>query len=145
MEKTRTAAALIVKRTLPYAPDPLFRAFSDAAIMTRWFFTGAGWSSDVRNDFRVGGDFRIVMNSDKGDSVPHTGTYREIVPGRKLAFTWNSPFAVDSLVTITFAAAGAGTELTLVHEFLADDQRDNHKWGWTECLDQLERTFKSGL
>lgn len=144
MENLQTkTAALVVKRTMPFAPDVLFQAFTDPKIMSRWFYADKSGSSEVSNDFRKGGAFSIVMHVDKGTVVPHAGTYREIVPGKKLVFTWNSPYAKDSVVTLLFHKVEEGTELTLTHEFLADDQRENHNRGWKGCLDHLELHFKA--
>jgi uncharacterized protein YndB with AHSA1/START domain len=132
------SAALVVRRTMPFPPDVLYRAFTDPEIMSRWFVAETGWSSEVTNDFRTGGAFSIGMRSGKGAVIPHAGVYKEIVPGEKLVFTWNSPYAKDSVVTVSFRKVKDGTELTLVHEFLAADQRDNHNRGWKTCLDNLD-------
>ena len=45
------------------------------------------------------------------------GVYREIVPGKKLSFTWawESTPEDETLVTIELRKNGAGTELTLAH------------------------------
>ncbi|MEO6097847.1 MAG: SRPBCC domain-containing protein [Fibrobacteria bacterium] len=139
LEKT---AALVVKRTMPYPPEVLYKAFSDPKIMSQWFFGGKGWSSEVSNDFRQGGAFAIAMRSEKGEVVPHQGIYQDIVPGEKLVFTWNSPYAKDTVVTLLFRKVNEGTELSLTHEFLLETQRENHRGGWNTCLDNLELHFK---
>ena len=135
-------AALVVKRTMPFPPDALFQAFSDPKIMSKWFFADKGGSAQVTNDFRRGGEFSIDMRSDKDEVYPHRGIYKEIVAGEKLSFTWNSPFAKETLVTLLFKKVKDGTELTLTHEFLAEDQYENHKGGWKGCLDHLEAFLK---
>jgi uncharacterized protein YndB with AHSA1/START domain len=141
----KESAALVVKRTMPFPPEVIYQAFSDPKIMSRWFFGGKGWSSQVSNDFRKGGAFSIAMRSEKGDVVPHNGIYREIVPGEKLVFTWNSPYAKDTVVTLLFRKVkdGTGTEVSLTHEFLLEAQRENHRGGWNTCLDNLEIHFKN--
>jgi uncharacterized protein YndB with AHSA1/START domain len=143
MENPQTrSAALVVKRTMPFPPEALYKAFSDPKVMSKWFFADRGGSSHVTNDFRLGGEFAIDMRSDKDVLFPHRGVYKEIVVGEKLSFTWNSPFATDSLVTLLFKKVKDGTELTLTHEFLAEDQRENHRGGWKGCLDHLEAFLK---
>lgn len=139
-------AALVIKRTLPYPADALFRAFSDPALMTRWFFTVPDWSVAVENEFRVGGAYKVKMQDLEGGTYPHHGTYKEIVPDRKITFTWNSHLVTDTLVTVTFAPTGGGTEITLVHEFLPNEEmRGAHDWGWKGCLDNLAVAMGSGL
>jgi len=144
MPKAETAA-LVVKRVLPFPAEALFRAFSDPAVMNRWFFAGPGWTADASNDFRIGGAYAIRMRSEKGDVYTQQGIYREIVPGRKLAFTWNSEGVKDSLVTVTFASVKGGTEITLIHEFLTADKRKSHEEGWNGCLDNLALAGSRGL
>ncbi len=70
------------------------------------------------------------------------GVYREVVPNRKLVFTWTWPNTTperESLVTIVFLASGSGTELAFRHEQLFDEKvRDDHKRGWTGALAKLD-------
>ena len=76
------------------------------------------------------------------DSV--SGFYREIVPNRKLVFTWTwqSTPERESQVTIEIAAANDGSLLTLTHErFINEKVRDDHGVGWGHALDTLERLF----
>ena len=140
---TVETTALVVRRTMPYAPQVLFRAFSDPEVMNRWFHGGKGWSVEASNDFRVGKDFTVNMRPDKGEVHPHTGTYKEIVPDEKIVFTWNSAHAKNSVVTLLFRKVTDGTELILTHEFLAEDMIQPHVGGWNDCLDSLEATLKA--
>jgi len=65
-------------------------------------------------DLRVGGRFRIVFGGPDGKAHECAGIYREVVPNRKLVFTWTWPNSTperESLVTISFRATPGGTEL----------------------------------
>jgi uncharacterized protein YndB with AHSA1/START domain len=70
------------------------------------------------------------------------GVYREVVPNRKLVFTWTWPNSTperESLVSIVFRGVGKSTELDFRHEQLFDETvRDNHRRGWSEALVKLE-------
>jgi len=92
---------------------------------------------------RAGGRFRIVFGGPDGKAHECAGAYREVVTNRKLVFTWTWPRTTperESLVTITFRAVAAGTELVFRHEQLFDEKvRDDHKRGWSGSLDKLER------
>ena len=71
-----------------------------------------------------------------------SGVYREVIPQRKLVYTWawKSTPERESLVTVELRAAGGGTDLTLTHEqFYDEEARDRHEHGWTGCLGRLER------
>jgi len=68
--------------------------------------------------------------------------YREIVPNKKLVYTWawESTPERESLVTVEFKPSGNGTELVLTHEQFADSEaRDKHQHGWNGCMDRLGR------
>jgi uncharacterized protein YndB with AHSA1/START domain len=90
---------------------------------------------------RVGGRFRIVFGGADGKAHTCAGEYKEVVPNRKLAFTWCWPNTTPervSVVTIEFSATRGGTDLVFRHEQFFDEQaRDGHKRGWTGALDKL--------
>jgi uncharacterized protein YndB with AHSA1/START domain len=139
-EENRSVSAVVVKRTINGDRRKIFRAFTDPGLMARWFFAMPDWSSTVTNELRVGGNYRIDMHSAKGDTYSHHGEYREIVPGEKIVFTWNSQAVQDTVVTVEFRDAGKATEITLIHEFLPDENmRGEHRNGWGGCLDNLEK------
>lgn len=133
--------AVVVKRVIKAGPEMVFEAFTNPGIMSKWFYGMENGTSEVSNTLEVGGEFRINMRADDGKEYMHTGEYREIVPFEKLVFTWNSDYAKDSVVTVSFRKAAGGTEVTIEHEFLADSQREGHRKGWTVCLTNLERYF----
>ncbi len=85
----------------------------------------------------------MVFGGLDGKAHECAGTYREVVPNRKLVFTWTWPNSTperESLVTVTFRRAGGGTELVFLHEQFFDEKvRDDHKGGWSGTLDKLER------
>jgi uncharacterized protein YndB with AHSA1/START domain len=74
-----------------------------------------------------------------GRRIEHRGEYREVVPDRRLVFTWQSPFTgpEPSVVTVDIAPVEAGTLLTLVHEQLPADQVESHRSGWAPMLERL--------
>jgi uncharacterized protein YndB with AHSA1/START domain len=92
---------------------------------------------------RVGGRFRIEFGGPDGKAHECAGVYKEVVPNRKLVFTWSWPRTTPeriSVVTIEFRGSGKGTELVFKHEQLFDEKvRDDHKRGWSGSLDKLEQ------
>jgi uncharacterized protein YndB with AHSA1/START domain len=108
----------------------------------QWFGPGGAEEGSIKADIdlRVGGSYRISFNA-KGAYNQVGGTYREVVPNRRLVFTWawHSTPERESLVTISFRPEAGGTLLTFLHEQFADEiARDNHARGWTELLGKLE-------
>ena len=142
MEATRQKPFLNLVRKYPVAPEKVWRAWTDAEAVKKWWGPGPGEPVAVAElDVRVGGRFRIVFGGPQGTAHEVQGTYQEVVPNRKLVFTWTWPNSTperESVVTIVFRAAAGGTELDFRHEQLFDEKvRDDHKRGWTGSLDKL--------
>ena len=144
MDQVREKPSLALSRHYPVAPEKVWRAWTDPEALKRWWGPGtAEGVSLAQLDVRAGGRFRIIFGGPQGNEHEVTGVYREVVPNRKLVFTWTWPRTTperESVVTIVFKAAGSGTELDFRHEQLFDESvRDGHRRGWTESLDKLER------
>ena len=75
------------------------------------------------------------------------GEYRELIPGKKIVFTWKwdddeNWKAHDSVVTIELSDRDGGTEVKLTHVKLpSEESRDRHNQGWSSVLDRLEKFF----
>lgn len=98
----------------------------------------------AETDLRVGGRFRVQFWGASGEHHSVSGFYREIVPPRKLVFTWTwqSTPERESQVTLDIAPTSDGSLLTLTHErFINEKVRDDHAVGWGHALDTLERLF----
>jgi uncharacterized protein YndB with AHSA1/START domain len=132
--------SLVLTRSYPVAPEKVWHAWTDAKAMSQWFKSDPSFTVRAEADARVGGRYRIVMKTPAGEEHDVSGVYREVVPNRKLVFTWawKSTPERESLVTVTLRAAGNGTELELKHEkFFDGEARDRHEHGWKGCLDTL--------
>jgi uncharacterized protein YndB with AHSA1/START domain len=136
--------SLSLQRHYPVAPEKIWRAWTDPQALAKWWGPGPGEPVSLAElDVRAGGRFRIVFGGPDGKAHECAGVYQEVVPNKKLVFTWCWPNSTPeriSLVTITFSAVNNGTELNFTHEQLFDEKaRDDHKRGWTGALDKLEQ------
>lgn len=124
-----------VARLLPAPPDRVYEAWLDPALVAEWMSPVGHAVASL--DPRPGGRFRVVMIGE-GREIEHVGQYEELVPGRRLVFTWNSPFTDgDSVVTVDLVPVGGGTEVRLRHERLPKSQVQPHAGGWLAMLDRL--------
>jgi uncharacterized protein YndB with AHSA1/START domain len=146
MEQARleNKPSLTLNRHYPVAPEKVWRAWTDPKAIARWWGPGGPeMVSVVEVDVRVGGRFRMVFGGAEGREHECAGIYREVVPNRRLVFTWCWPNTTPdrvSQVTILFKPAGGGTDLEFRHEqFFDEAARDGHKRGWSESLVKLER------
>jgi uncharacterized protein YndB with AHSA1/START domain len=141
--KTKEQPSLSIVRKLDAGPAKVWRAITEAEMLKKWMAPSDAFKIPVaETDARVGGRYHIIMHAPDGQVHDVSGVYREIVPNKKLVYTWawKSTPERQSVVTIELRAAGSGTELTLRHEQFADEAaRDHHNQGWTGCLGRLER------
>jgi len=140
--------SLTLTRSYPVAPEKVWRAWTDPEAIARWW--GPGGEQPValaELDVRVGGHFHIVFGGPQGTDHEVCGIYQEVVPNRKLVFTWIWPRTTperESVVTIELRRSGSGTELLFRQEKLFDAAvRDGHRRGWTESFIKLEQFLRS--
>ena len=141
--------SLTLTRSYPVAPEKVWRAWTDAEAVRKWWGPGPGEPvSTAELDVRVGGRFRIVFGGPDGKAHECAGVYREVVPNRKLVFTWCWPNTTPeriSVVTIVFKEVNGKTNLVFKHEQLFDEKvRDDHKRGWSGSLDKLAAFLQDG-
>jgi uncharacterized protein YndB with AHSA1/START domain len=141
-EQLSPETTLKIRRTFQAPRERVFRAWTDATELARWFAPSAEYSTRVPElDLKVGGKYKVEMHHKGGSINTVVGTYREIVPPEKIVFTWrweNDPSAQESLVTIEFLDLGPATEVLLTHVQLPDaEQREKHLQGWNGCLTRL--------
>ena len=147
-QRLATKPSLALQRHYPVAPEKVWRAWTDAEAVKRWWGPGRGEPVSLAElDVRVGGRFRIVFGGPDGKMHECAGVYREVVPHRKLVFTWHWPNSTPervSVVTIIFKEVNGETDLLFKHEQLFDEKaRDDHKRGWSASLDKLTDFLKA--
>jgi len=146
MEQARLAEkpSVVLTRFYPVEPEKVWRAWTDPQALKRWWGPGGEQPVAVADlDLRAGGRFHIVFGGAQGTDHEVQGVYKEVVPNRKLVFTWTWPRTTperESVVSIELRKVARGTELLFRHEQLFDEAvRDGHRRGWSESLVKLER------
>jgi uncharacterized protein YndB with AHSA1/START domain len=141
-EQLSPETTLKLRRTFQAPRERVFRAWTDPLEFGRWFAPSEEYSTIVPVlELHVGGKYTVEMHHQGGNIHRVSGTYREIKPPEKIAFTWlweHDPGTDESLVTIEFRDLGPSTEILLTHEHLPSvEQRDKHEHGWEGCINQL--------
>jgi uncharacterized protein YndB with AHSA1/START domain len=137
---TKSLPSVTIVRRIKAPPAKVYAALTEPELMVQWWSPDAGPTLSAEADVRPGGRFRIIFRSLKGEERIPTGVYREVVPAKKLLFTWEWPGMPEreSLVTILLKPFDGGTELTLIHERLpGEEARKSHEKGWSGFLDKL--------
>jgi uncharacterized protein YndB with AHSA1/START domain len=142
----RAARTLTITRVFKAPPAEVFRAWTDPALLMRWWGPEDFSARDVSLDLRAGGAWRIRMVGPEGDHVV-SGTYREVSAPRRLVMSWaweeSGNRGHETLVAVDFAPAGRWTEVRLVQQlFETPEQAANHNWGWPSSFVKLDTVLK---
>ncbi len=146
--KSGAETALRVTRTFKAPREAVFRAWTEAAQLERWFAPSDEFETRIAElDLRPGGRYRFEMRQGTGEEFHLRGEFREVRPPERLVYTWRwrdwQESQPDSLVTVEFHERGGGTELVLTHELLPDaPSRERHTQGWNGCIGRLQRLLE---
>ena len=134
-----TLPSVTLVRRIKASPARIWAAITEPGQMIQWWGPDAGPTLRAEADVRPGGRFSIVFRLLNGDEHNPTGVYREVVPERRLVFTWEWADAPEreSLVTFLLRPIDGGSELTLIHERLPQEAVTSHEAGWTGFLGKL--------
>jgi uncharacterized protein YndB with AHSA1/START domain len=133
---------LVVRQVFRASAEFLFDAWTNPAMMARWFHAKPSWTTEVvAVDLRAGGAWEIVMHADDGPDCRAFGKYLAIERPRRLVFTWhaNAEQDYETVVTLEFRPIDRDTtELVLSQSGLSNDEdRADHRRGWEGCLANL--------
>jgi uncharacterized protein YndB with AHSA1/START domain len=125
---------------VPAPPAEVFGWFTEPELLVRWIGIRATL------DPRPGGLFRFEI----ADGEWCTGRYIELVPARRVVFTWGWDSGAipvppgSSTVEVDLLDHPEGTLLRLVHSGLAPESTGLHAEGWSRYLPRL-RAAVAGL
>jgi uncharacterized protein YndB with AHSA1/START domain len=99
------------------APRPVvFRAFSDPAVLARWWGPDGFTNTFHEFDFRPGGAWRFLMRGPDGSEFEMDKRFVEIAPPDRITLEHLGPIH-RFLMTATFTEEGSGTRVSWRMEF----------------------------
>lgn len=156
---------LVIKRVFDAPVKLIWKMWSEPEFAKLWWGPKIFTCPVAKIDFRVGGKTLLCMRGQEGDfkgkDFWSTGTYKEIVPYKKIVVTDSfsdeqgnvvpaskygmKNFPDELLVTIEFEEKDGKTEMTLTHSGL--DKVDNKMLkdmdqGWNESFDKIDQNVK---
>ncbi len=156
-------ANLIITRVFQAPVERVWKAWSEAEQVKRWWGPAIFTSPFAKIDFREGGTSLLCMNAPTFGDLYSTWYYEKIVPMERIEYIHNladkdgnkidpvqigmpSDFPQNQLHTITFKALGDNqTELIVTeHDWPMGQMRDMSKLGMEQCLDKMEALLKEG-
>ncbi len=146
---------LVLTRVFDAPRHLVFKVWTDPEHLAQWWGPHGFTNPVCEVDVRPGGAIRIDMRGPDGTVYPMTGAYREIVEAELLVFTASALDAeghplFEVLTTVTFAAQGAKTTLTMHARVVtatpeAAPHIDGMEEGWTQSLERLGKYLGSTL
>jgi len=141
---------LRVSRVLHARRETVFKAWSAAEHVKRWFAPAGFTVPDAVVEMRVGGRFEVCMRSPAGDEHWSRGTFVEVTPLDRLVIEMRVADAAGkplfrAWTEIDFADALGGTRMDVVQTYTFDDpalaapMTAGAPEGWRTTLDKLEK------
>lgn len=123
---------VLITRVLDAPRELVFRTWTEAAHIARWWLPPGFTNTACEVDLRVGGRFYIGMRSPDGIDYPCEGHYEEITPHERLVFRGTghdghpcgSGVPPRSRVTVSFVEQGTQTRLTIRASFVSQEMRE---------------------
>ena len=130
---------VVVRRTINGPARIVFEAFTNAELFKRWWVPKSMGmvllSCDL--DARVGGKYRLVFDHSP-EPAAFFGTYVEVQPYSRLAWTNDEGGEGGSVTTVTFEEKGGKTLVTLREEYPSKEALDA---AGTGAADAMGETF----
>lgn len=157
---------LVIERTFDAPVETVWKYFSDPEMLKKWWGPKNFTAPSVTIDFRVGGKYLSCMRGSPAEGAPvqdfwSTGTYKEIVPMKKIVVTDSfadekgnvvpsthygmEGFPLELQVTFEFEEVDGKTKMTLRHEGIRDideKMRSGMDQGWNESFDKIAEALK---
>jgi uncharacterized protein YndB with AHSA1/START domain len=143
------------ERTFNASVADVWRVWSDADSVKKWWGPRGYTALVVRNDVREGGSYLWAMKSEKGRTFWNTGTYKEVVANKKIVSTLS--FADENGKTIPSSQVSVPgqwpNEITVIVEFSESDGKTRvtvteagiplivyapSKIGWSQQFDKIQ-------
>ena len=136
--------SLTLVRRIRARPSIVFDTLTTPEGIASWWGPDGGPVLVAESDPRVGGRFRIRFRTLDGKEHESSGQYLDIASPERLSMSWRWTGGAEdpgeSLLEIRLRAIAEGTELTLTHSRLRDEEsRRGHEQGWAGALDKLVR------
>jgi len=141
---------LRLSRVFHARPETVFKAWSSADHVKRWFSPQTYSVSDAKVEMRVGGPFDVCMRSPTGEEHWTRGTFVEVTPHSRLVVDMRvDGHAGEPLfrafTEVDFADALGGTRMDVVQTYtfidpsIAARMVSGAPEGWRTTLDKLEK------
>ncbi len=149
---TPTDREIVSERVFDAPRDRVFAAYTDPALIPRWWGPRRMTTIVDRMEVRPGGAWRFVMREPDGAERGFRGVYREVTPLERIVqtFEWEGLPGHVIVETATFEDLGERTRVRTTSLFHTTEERDGMlasgmEGGMTESHDRLAELLASGV
>jgi uncharacterized protein YndB with AHSA1/START domain len=155
---------IIITRVFNAPREQVWKAWTEAEEIKKWWGPKDFTAPDIRIDFREGGKYVYCMRGSASPGTPaqdlySAGVFEEIVPLEKIVVTDSfadkdgnhispSSYGMEGMpekmhLTVTFEDEAEGkTKLTLTYtDQIPEDHKQNMLAGWNQSLDKLAESL----
>ena len=131
----RSDREVVVTRTVNGPARIVFEAFTKAELLKRWWVPKSMGMTllSCEVDARVGGKYRLVFDHDP-EPVAFFGTYVEVTPNARLAWTNEEGGEGGSVTTVTFEEQGGRTLVVVRETYPSKEALDAAGTGAAEAM-----------
>jgi len=132
---------LVVMRTFNSPARLVFEAWTRPELFKQWWVPKSMdmFLRSCEMDVRVGGKYRLVFGHDASNSAAFFGTYVEVTPHSRLAWTNEESGDGGPVTTVTFEETGGKTLLVLHELYPSKEALDD---AGTGAADAMSETFE---
>jgi uncharacterized protein YndB with AHSA1/START domain len=141
---------VILTRDFDAPRESVFKAYTDPALIARWWGQAGGTTVVDKLEVKPGGMWRFVQRDDQGNAYAFFGFFHQIAPPERLVYTFEFEGMPGHILmeTIILEEHEGKTRMTDISSFQSVADRDGMLQagmveGGNESLDQLEQLLGS--
>lgn len=117
---------IVITSTFAAPPETVFKAITDPVLIPRWWGPRRLTTTVDTMEVRPGGHWRFVQKDAEGNTYAFHGEYREIIPSKKLVYTfeYEGMAGHEMIETVTFEGLESKTRVVDTVRFPDVNDRD---------------------
>ena len=133
------AERIMVETIVNENVEKVWDAYTSPAHIVKWAFADESWYAPrATNDLRVGGSFLTHMEAKDGSAgFDFTGTYDEVIPHKKIAYTMDGDD--KRKVVVTFEELGNSTHVRVTFDPEGENPIEMQRAGWQAILENFKK------
>jgi len=133
--------ALSYEHVFSASVETVYQHFTDISLASQWMSPGNVQVKNLMMEPVAGGNFRLEMENPDGEIFTSCGTYSEVIPNKRLAYTWQWQHDENPVtyVEIDFIEVKEGCLMKFRHYgFMTSQAVEAHTEGWGGCMLKLK-------